>query len=57
MTNTIGVVDLNDDDRQALAQRLVDQARAEGVDLVGPDGVLTGLTKQVLETALEWRKS
>lgn len=53
MTNTIGVVDLNDDDRQALAQRLVDQARAEGVDLVGPDGVLTGLTKQVLETALE----
>jgi transposase-like protein len=31
---------------------LVDQAGAEGVDLVGPGGVLTGLTKQVLETAL-----
>jgi putative transposase len=31
---------------------LVDQAGAEGVDLVGPGGVLTGLTRQVLETAL-----
>lgn len=53
MTDTIEVVDLNDEDRQALVQRLVDQARAEGVDLVGPDGLLAGLTKQVLETALE----
>ena len=34
-------------------QRLVDQARAEGVDLVGPDGLLSGLTKRVLETALD----
>ena len=42
----------NDDDKQEMAQRLVDQARAEGIDLVGPGGVLTGLTKQVLETAL-----
>lgn len=29
------------------------QAREAGIDLVGPDGLLTGLTKQVLETALE----
>jgi putative transposase len=36
-----------------LAQRLVDQARTEAVDLAGSDGLLTGLTKQVLETALE----
>ncbi len=28
-------------------------ARAEGVDLTGPGGLLTGLTKPVLETALE----
>ncbi len=29
------------------------QAREAGIHLVGPDGLLTGLTKQVLETALE----
>ena len=40
-------------DRQQLAAQLVEQARAEGVDLVGPGGLLTGLTKTVLETALE----
>lgn len=53
MTDMIEPVKLeNDDDKQEMAQRLVDQARAEGIDLVGPGGVLTGLTKQVLETAL-----
>jgi transposase-like protein len=36
-----------------LAQDLVARARAEGVELVGPGGLLTGLTKTVLETALE----
>ena len=40
-------------DQQQLAQELVDRARAEGVDLVGPGGLLSGLTKTVLETALE----
>lgn len=40
-------------DQQRLAQQLVDSARAEGVELVGPGGLLTGLTKTVLETALE----
>ena len=40
-------------DAQQLAQQLVEQARAEGVDLVGPGGLLTGLTKTVLETALD----
>lgn len=38
---------------EGLAQDLVDRARAGGVDLVGPGGLLTGLTKTVLETALE----
>lgn len=40
-------------DQQQLAQQLVHSARSEGVELVGPDGMLTGLTKAVLETALE----
>lgn len=40
-------------DAQQLAQQLVEQARAEGVDLLGPGGLLTGLTKTVLETALD----
>ncbi len=57
MTETIEPVDmdavLDEEQTQQLAQRLVDQARVEGVDLVGPGGVLTGLTKRVLETALE----
>jgi putative transposase len=54
MTDTIGPVDgLGEQDKQELAQRLVDQAREQGVDLVGPGGLLTGLTKTVLETALE----
>jgi putative transposase len=37
----------------ALAEELVERARAEGVELVGPGGLLTDLTKTVLETALE----
>ena len=38
---------------EGFARELVDRARAEGVSLVGPGGLLGGLTKQVLETALE----
>jgi len=38
---------------EALAQELVERARSEGVELVGPGGLLSGLTKTVLETALE----
>ena len=40
-------------DRRQLAQDLVEQARAEGVELIGPGGLLTRLTKTVLEAALE----
>jgi hypothetical protein len=39
-------------DERELAERLVEQERADGVDLIGPGGLLTGLTKTVLETAL-----
>ena len=38
---------------ESVAQELVERARSEGVELVGPGGLLTGLTKTVLETALE----
>jgi putative transposase len=38
---------------EQVAEQLVAQARAEGVDLVGPNGVLRRLSKLVLENALE----
>ena len=38
---------------QQIAEQLVEQARTDGVSLVGPGGLLTGLTKTVLETALD----
>ena len=53
MSETLEPVVLDEDEKQQIAQRLVDQAKAEGVDLMGPGGLLSGLTKQVLETALE----
>jgi putative transposase len=40
-------------DQQQLAQDLVNAARTDGVELIGPNGLLTGLTKTVLETALD----
>ena len=40
-------------DAQGLAEQLVAQAREKGIELVGPDGLLSQLTKRVLETALE----
>jgi transposase-like protein len=36
-----------------LAEELVERAREDGVDLVGPGGLLSGLTKNVLEAGLE----
>lgn len=36
-----------------VAERLVDQARADGVSLTGEGGLLTGLVQQVLQSALE----
>jgi putative transposase len=40
-------------DEQSVAEQLVAQARDKGIELVGPDGLLTTLTKRVLETVLE----
>ena len=42
-----------DVDQQELAQQLLAQAKEQGIDLVGPGGLLNRLTKNVLETALE----
>ena len=53
MTDTIEPVELENDENKQIARSMVAQARASGVDLVGPDGLLAGLTKRVLELALE----
>src|SRR3546814_2209760 len=39
--------------RRELADQLVEEARATGVSLVGPGGLLADITKRVLETGLE----
>jgi transposase-like protein len=38
---------------RSIAEQLGEQARTDGVDLVGPGGLSSNLTKQVLETGLE----
>jgi putative transposase len=40
-------------DQKRLAEQLLEQAREQNVELVGPDGLLGQLTKSVLETALD----
>lgn len=40
-------------DEQSVAEQLVAQAREKGIELVGPNGLLTTLTRRVLEAALE----
>ena len=37
---------------EELADRLLDKARAEGAELLSPDGLLSPVTKAVLERAL-----
>jgi len=41
------------DAQRGFAQQLVEQAQAQGVNLVGPGGLLAEITKLVLETGLE----
>ena len=53
MTETLEPMDQLKIDHQQLAQQLLAQAKAEGVELVGPNGLLNRLTANVLETALE----
>ncbi|BDZ53064.1 IS256 family transposase [Agromyces marinus] len=42
-----------DVDLSALAEQLVATATNQGIELTGPNGLLTGLTRQVLQSALE----
>lgn len=40
-------------DQRELAEQLLAQAKEQGVSLVGPGGLLAGLTRQVIKTALD----
>lgn len=42
---------------QRMAEQLMEQAKADGVKLVGPGGLLAGVTRRILETALEMEMS
>jgi putative transposase len=42
---------------QRIAEQLLEQARVDGVKLVGPGGLLAGVTRRILETALETEMS
>jgi transposase-like protein len=44
-------------DQRELAEELLAQAKEQGVELVGPNGLLNQLTKNVLETALDAQMS
>jgi transposase-like protein len=52
VTETTNPAARSPEDKQ-LAEELVERARSEGVELVGPGGLLSGLTKNVLEAGLE----
>ena len=52
MSETLDPV-ANEVDQRQLAEQLLAQAKEQGVELVGPNGLLNQLTKNVLETALD----
>ena len=52
MSETLESMAIDLDQRQ-LAEQLLAQAKEQGVELVGPNGLLNQLTKNVLETALD----
>jgi transposase-like protein len=52
MSETLESVTIDVDHKQ-LAEQLLAQAKEQGVELVGPNGLLNQLTKNVLETALD----
>ena len=49
----IGRMTVDSIDQKELAEQLLEQAREQNIELVGPDGLLGQLTKNVLETALD----
>ena len=52
MSETLDPMAMKLDQRQ-LAEQLLAQAKEQGIELVGPNGLLNRLTKNVLETALD----
>lgn len=52
MTETLDPM-ATDVDQHQLAQQLLAQAKEQGIDLMGPNGLLNQLTKNVLESALD----
>ncbi|MDG5779337.1 IS256 family transposase, partial [Mycolicibacterium fortuitum] len=50
MSETLESMAIDVDQRQ-LAEQLLAQAKERGIELVGPNGLLNQLTKNVLETA------
>ena len=52
MSETLDPVATELDQRQ-IAEQLLAQAKEQGVEVVGPNGLLNQLTKNVLETALD----
>ena len=53
MLETLDRVASTELDHRQLARAIVGAGQEHGVDLVGPNGLLNQLTKNVLETALE----
>ena len=53
LTETLDPVAKQTTDTDELSQQLLEQAKTEGVELIGPDWLPNQLTKNVLETALE----
>ncbi len=52
MSETLESVAIDMDQKQ-LAEQLLAQAKQQGIELMGPNGLLNQLTKNVLETALD----
>ena len=53
MTETLDPMAATVVDQKQLAEQLLAQAKEQGVELMGPNGLLNQLTKSVLETALD----
>ena len=50
MTETLDPMAATEVDQKQLAEQLLAQAKEQGVELMGPNGLLNQLTKNVLET-------
>jgi len=53
MTETLDLMAATEVDQKQLAEQLLAQAKEQGVELMGPNGLLNQLTKSVLETVLD----